>query len=145
MDAQDPQKEACYTWEDSWGPWNYDAMTLPNCRVWAEKACALYGIAPPRIRQHRTKAFSWVNVEARVASFGAGGKNVPTVLHEMAHLIAYERFGLKIMDHGPTFLGVYMWLLEWSRIAPRVALHASARAHGLRWRRGFGPKQCKGS
>lgn len=71
-----------------------------------------------------------------------GGRNVSQVLHETAHWIVFKLFGDKPQDHGPTFLGVYMWLLEALRAAPRIALHASARAHGLKWRE-LGPEQCR--
>lgn len=68
-------------------------------------------------------------------SFSRKGKNAATALHEAAHLIAHDLYGDRGQDHGPTFLGVYMWLLETAGVAPRIALHATARAHGLRWRK----------
>lgn len=63
------------------------------------------------------------------------GKNTATALHEAAHLIVSDLFGGNVQDHGPTFLGVYMWLLETAGVAPRTALHATAREHGLKWRK----------
>lgn len=68
-------------------------------------------------------------------SFSRAGKNVATALHEAAHLIVNDLFSGAAQDHGPTFLGVYMWLLETAGVAPKIALHATARAHGLKWRK----------
>jgi hypothetical protein len=62
-----------------------------------------------------------------------GGRNVATALHEAAHHIAWAVHGERVQDHGATFLGIYLDLLSRAGVAPRVALEASARAHGLRW------------
>ncbi len=147
MDEDDPQKEAVYAWEDSWGPWNFNSLTLTECRQWIEDACKQYGVEPPRVRQHRTRTFSWCHVVLGIISMqgGAhrarGGRNVSQCMHEVAHWIVHKRFGDKVLDHGPTFLGVFMWLLEWAQVAPPTALHASARTHKLKWRKDVAP--CK--
>ena len=62
-----------------------------------------------------------------------GGRNVATALHEAAHHIAWYLHGDRIQDHGRTFLGIYLDLLIRAKVAPRVALEASDRAHKLKW------------
>lgn len=63
-----------------------------------------------------------------------GGRNAATALHEAAHQIAFALYGESIQDHGPTWLGIYLDLLVRARVAPRVALEATLRSHGLTWR-----------
>jgi hypothetical protein len=149
VDPEDPQKAALYAWEESWGPWNFYSLTLTECREWVEMSCAYYDVPPPRVRQHRTREYSWCHTGMGVISMqggkhrARGGRNPSQALHEVAHWIVFQRFGDKPQDHGPTFLGVYMWLLEAACVAPRVALHASARAHGLKWRTDVSPSDAK--
>jgi hypothetical protein len=151
VDPEDPQKAALYAWEETWGPWNFNSLTVTECRAWIVQACAYYDVPPPRVRQHRTREFSWCHVRMGVISLQGGkhrdrgGRNVSQALHEAAHWIVYQIKGDVPQDHGPTFLGVYMWLLEAAQLAPRVALHASARAHGLKWRTDMSPADAKTS
>ena len=139
-DDRDPQRRSAYAWEDTWPLWHVNTHTLAECRFIIRVACKRYGIAPPAVRQHGVRSLSWCIAEEDCISLqaagprGRGGKNVPTALHEAAHYIAFKLFGYRIQDHGPTWLGVYLWLLAAARVAPRVALNASARAAGLKWR-----------
>jgi hypothetical protein len=140
----DPQQDSIYRWEGSWKAWNRAELTVTECRSAIAWACDQYGVAPPRVKQHAGKSYPWCDVEKRVVSFSLKGKNVATALHEAAHLIVSDIFGDRVQDHGPTFLGVYMWLLETAGVAPRIALHATAHAHGLKWRQ-RSPGQCNDS
>jgi predicted SprT family Zn-dependent metalloprotease len=54
-------------------------------------------------------------------------------MHEAAHHIAWHLYGERIQDHGRAFLGVFIDCLVKAKVAPRIALEASARAEGLRW------------
>jgi hypothetical protein len=138
----DPQQDSVYRWEGEWRAWNRAEFTLAECRAAINWACSKYDVGAPPVRQHNTKEYPWYDVKLHAMSFSAKGKNAATCLHEAAHLIAYDYFGDRIQDHGPTFLGIYMWLLEAARVAPRVALHATARSHGLKWRV-IAPQDCK--
>jgi hypothetical protein len=138
----DPQQDAVYRWEGSWKAWNRAELTLAACRSAINWACDQYGVEPPRVWSHPGKRYPWCDVEKRVVSFSLKGKNVATALHEAAHLIVSDVFGDRVQDHGPTFLGVYMWLLETAGVAPRIALHATARSHKLKWRI-IAPQDCK--
>jgi hypothetical protein len=138
----DPRREAVYEWEDAWYDWGANTCSLTHCRALIATACAHFKVEPPRVKQHNKASLSYCIPTAGIISLqavgsrpGRGGKNPATALHEAAHYIAHRKYGERIQDHGPTFLGVYMWLLEEAKVAPRVALHASARSHGLRWRK----------
>lgn len=72
-------------------------------------------------------------IRGSYVTFNRGTLNPPIVLHECAHYICDAIFGTKLEDHCPEWLGIYMWLLEGWRVAPRKALQASAKARGLRW------------
>lgn len=78
-----------------------------------------------------------------VGPLDKGGKNMAVAMHEAAHHIVFKLCGWRVKDHGPTFLGVYLWLLEKSGVAPKAALHASARVFKLRWRDAPPGFQCK--
>lgn len=139
---RDEAAEKLYRWEDSWQGWNANTLTLAECRFVVRRACRLFGVKPPAVVQHRAKSilwFSWYATDPDRISFQCGpshygGKNLAVALHEAAHHIAWKRHGWRVHDHGPTFLGIYLRLLEAARVAPAVALRASLRAAGLRWR-----------
>jgi hypothetical protein len=136
-DPTDPQKEAVYSWEASWLSWNQDLLTLAECRVMVRTACRRAGVPYIPVRLHP----GWSEYDCiankislqRRGSRGRGGKNPAQVLHEVAHYVVFYRSGWRPQDHGPTFLGVFLWLLASAKVAPRVALEASARAAGLKW------------
>ena len=137
----DPHQDAVYRWEDEWPAWNRNHVSLRVCRKAIRAACKWYKVEPPTVTQHdgRGLAFSWPK-QHRISMQGGehariGGKNIATALHEAAHHIAYAIYGERLQDHGRTWLGIYLNLLERAGIAPRVALEASARAHGLKWRK----------
>lgn len=136
----DPGTEKVYDWEDDWTQWNYNSLTLAGCRELIRTAAAKYDLPPPTVKQHNVRSLSWciptrnqISLQARGPD-NRGGKNAATALHEAAHYIAWHYFGNRIDDHGPTWLGIYLWLLEAAEVAPPLALHATARARGLRWR-----------
>lgn len=139
--TDDPSKEAVYDWEDEWYDWNENILSLRECRLLIRAACAKFGLAPPTVVQHKTNSFSYcapalnkISIQAVGSKPTRGGKNPATALHEAAHFIAYKLHGERIQDHGPTFLGIYMWLLDQAKIAPKRALEATARSHGLKWK-----------
>ncbi len=136
----DPHRNAVYQWEASWPEWNRNLIGLPACRklVWA--VCDHHKVPRPTVVEHSGGSYAWsMPAHNRISIQGGehlqrGSRNVPTALHEAAHHIAWHKYGEKIQDHGPTFLGLYMDLLERAQVAPRVALEATARSHQLKWR-----------
>lgn len=131
----DPQQDSVYEWEGEWAAWNASIMSFDNCRRMIDTACAHYGVRPPRVRMHKGKAWSYCLVSRALISLKqADNLNPAIALHEAAHWIVWHLFGDRVQDHGPTFMGVYLWLLEAASVAPVEALHATARKHGLKWR-----------
>jgi len=136
---RDPHKQAVYDWEDSWPGWNKNLITFKACKVLIDIACDDYKVARPFVTQHPHRAFSWSLPQVDRISIqggehrGPGGRNVSTVMHEAAHHIGWHLHGSRIQDHGATFLGIYLDLLERAKVAPRIALEATARACSLKW------------
>jgi hypothetical protein len=139
--SADPHKNATYLWEDSWPGWNRNHITLAECRSLIASSCLVYGVKRPIVVDHPQRSMSWnIPADRRISMQGGkhrarGGRNVATALHEAAHQIAFTLYGSSIQDHGPTWLGIYLDLLVRARGAPRIALEATLRAHGLKWSR----------
>lgn len=131
---KDPQKKRVYAWENSWFDWNRCNLTLTECRAVVSWACELYGLKTPRVTQHVDRSYSFCTSGPKPhISFRADQKNASVALHEAAHLICDTIFGPDLDDHCPQWMGIYLWLLEGARIAPRTALHASAKARRIKW------------
>lgn len=136
----DPHQDDVYQWEESWPEWNRNLIGIRAARTLIRTACDSYNVPYPIVVSHGN-ALSWsMPKSGRISMQGGehrakGGMNVATALHETAHHIAWHKHGEKIQDHGPTFLGIYLDLLDKARVAPRVALEASARTFGLTWRK----------
>lgn len=137
--SNDPHQERVYMWEDDWPGWYKNHITFRACRELVYCACDAYKVTRPVVVQHTKKSFSWsMPTRNRISIQGGehrstGGRNVATVMHEAAHHIAWNLHGDQIQDHGRTFFGIYLDLLIRAKVAPQVALEASARAHGLKW------------
>ena len=135
---QDPRKEAVYTWEDEWPGWGHNQITLTQCREIIWRACDSYKVIRPTVVEHPERSYSWSIPSLRHISLqggehlSRGGRNVATALHEAAHHIAWCKHGNRIQDHGRTFLKIYIDLLVRAKVAPRTALEATAREHGLK-------------
>lgn len=136
--SDDPQKALLYAWEDSFWGWNYNLVKLGKCREVIRFAANMYGIKPPSVRSHRKVSMSWSIPQSREISLqskgsipGKGGLNYPTALHEVTHQIIWDYYGTTVQDHGPEFVGVYMWLLSQAGIVPYEALTASLDAAGI--------------
>lgn len=135
---KDPQKKRLYAWEGCYCDWVRSTLTLAGTREVVRWACDKYGLRAPVIVQHEGKAESFSQADGSatggpIISFQQDQKNPAVALHETAHYIHDEIFGSKGPHHSAEFLGIYLWLLEGYRVAPRSALHASARAARLRW------------
>lgn len=133
---RDPQKKRVYAWEAEWGCWNRTTVTLSEARKVVRWACDKYGVEPPAVKVHDGVEYSWSKgTPDNVISFRRDQLNPAIALHEAAHHICGVLFGedTDMADHSPEWMGVYLWLLEGYRVAPRTALHASARAKRIRW------------
>lgn len=135
----DPWRDRLYAFEGDWPGFNTGSLTLDECRKIHAAACEAYNVAPIPLRQHEGRAMSYQYVNPKIPGsefidLRLDHKNVAVVLHETAHYICGRLYDWWIQDHGPTFQGVYFWLLARAELAPVEALRASARKHGLRWR-----------
>jgi hypothetical protein len=137
----DPWSTAVYAFEDEWPSFGRGSLSLQQCRALVRAACDAYNLKAPPVRQHEGRAMSYLSVDdADVSkwfiSFRLDHKNTAIVLHESAHYIVDRTYGAHgtQQDHGPTWQGVYFYLLARAELAPVEALSASARKHGLRWR-----------
>lgn len=137
--ANDPQQKRLYEWETGWLDWNRTTLRMPALRKIVARACRKYGVKPPAVRAHRGKMWSTYDPLKRSVTFERSQRNHAVALHEAAHHILYvltdEAEIDEFEDHGSEFLGVYLWLLNEFKIAPRIALETSARAEGLRFLR----------
>lgn len=131
MANPDPQRDKVYGWEGQWADWNATAISLTQAREYIHWACGLYNLKPPSVKRHKSNAFSFS--QDRLISFNHAQVNRGIALHEVAHFICDEVFGLDLADHCPQWMGIYLWLLVSARIAPPVALTASAKAAGISW------------
>jgi hypothetical protein len=136
----DPWQTAVYAFEHDWPGFDTASLTLQECRAIVGTACAAYDLDPPSVVQHQGSAYSYAlsndkTVEGWKISLRRSHKNPAIVLHESAHFIVDRIYGVRgpQQDHGPTWQGVYFWLLARAELAPVEALRASARKHGLRW------------
>lgn len=137
MAEKDPDVQKVYDWEDSWPEWEKEQLTLPQCRELIHFACRAYGVEPPAVRQHsRGMAYSLTATppDGSFISFVPKHKNKAIALHEAAHYINERINGSKEPDHGKKFQGIYFFLLSKADIAPVIALKASVKPFGLRWR-----------
>jgi hypothetical protein len=135
---RDSQQARVYLWEDGFRSFIERTTTRKDIRWLIRKACALYGVDAPSV-QFRSRASgkrmrlsSDYDPSQHAITIGIKDCNHAIAMHEAAHAIT-DDLHEGVEDHGPEFLGVYLDLLEWANVAPRSALHASAKASGLRW------------
>lgn len=134
----DPWQAKLYDFEGDWPGFNTGSLTLEECRKISAAACEAYNVSTIPIHQHEGRAMSFQYSDPAIPgsefiSLRLDHKNAAVVLHETAHHIATKLHSWWMQDHGPTFQGIYFWLLARAEIAPVEALRASARKHGLRW------------
>jgi hypothetical protein len=129
--VRDPQCGRVYGWEESWSDWNRRTLSISGVREVVRKACRLYGLKPPAVKQHHHRQTTYSRFY--FISFRPDHNNPAIALHESAHYICDSIFGDDLADHCPEWLGIYLWLLEEFEVAPRLALHSSIAALGLSW------------
>lgn len=134
----DPQQKRVYAWEREWIDWNTNTLSIQQCRQIIEQACELFGVDPPTVRSHKGRYWSWQQEDlidlqdSGDDSPGYGQMNKAVALHEAAHYIHWKRGG-RGQTHGPTWLGIYMHLLQKFRVAPWLALWVTASVRKLKW------------
>jgi hypothetical protein len=136
----DPHKDDVYRWEETWPGWSHNHLNLRQCRELIRMACDHYKVKCPTVTQHKGGTWAWsAPTLNRISMQGGehmrqGSRNVPIVMHEVAHHIAWNLHGERIQDHGQTWLGIYLNLLVIAKVAPRLALEATLRSFNLKWK-----------
>jgi hypothetical protein len=134
----DSQQKRVYLWEDSFRSFVERTATRRDIRKLIRDACSRYGVDAPAVQfksragGKRMRLSSDYDPSQHSITIGFTDCNHAIACHEAAHAIT-DDLQEGVQDHGPEFLGVYLDLLEWANVAPRSALHASAKASGLRW------------
>lgn len=135
----DPQKASLYKWEDLFSSFGKRSETRADIRRLIHKASRRYDIEPPIVRfvskakSPSLTATTFYDSADHSIQMGYRSCNAPIAMHEVSHAVIAE-YHESVEDHGPEFLGVYLDLLEWAKVAPRSALHASMKELGLRWK-----------
>ena len=142
---EDSQQRAVYAWEGLWHGWVNKSASQQAVRKAIRRAERLYRIPKTCISFYtKSKNKEGVRLGSRFDYVHPVGCiqlrpehcNIASGLHEAAHAVMAALLGWTpkgIEDHGPQWLGVYLFLLADAGLAPRVALEASARDAGLRW------------
>ena len=132
------------------------SASLQNLRVILNHACRYYRIAPPKLRIYNDPdehcfGYSESDIgEGFVRSnphiflnAGFHGKNMFTMLHELAHYIAdYTWVGHG--GHGPKFVGIFMHLLDKYKIVPSDAFRLVAKRRRVKIAGRFKPAAIRG-
>lgn len=119
-------------------------ISMRRLRWAVNKACALYQVKPPTVNKRMTKHGATSHYIYDTSKLHKPGRiellsihmNLPCVLHEVAHAIRFQRYPkLKEDDHGPTWLGIYIDLLDRFYVLPKHASKPSLAKWGLSFKR----------
>lgn len=130
----DPQKRLVYLWEDGFRSFDERTMTQAQVRRLVARLCKHYKLEllPVRFLPKASRVWSEYDSLANVLTFNYKQCCEAIVCHEMAHYFI-TIYNPEAEDHGPEFFTVYLDMLVYAKVAPRIALTASAAAVGLRW------------
>lgn len=141
----DPQAKAVYKWQWQWGNWNENELTKDDVRHWVKWAWKKkFGFKRmPRVVFRTAGEYSSYDPDQATLYFIHEHRNVAVVLHEVAHAIITMLYGRTVEDHGPEFMGVFLYLLEEARLYPRATVYDSAVKAGLKIDTDMGPSLLK--
>lgn len=141
----DWQQDEVYTWEWKFRHWGMRMQKgVREARVWIKWACRRYAVEPPTVRvvsKLKGTAQAIYDSGEHQITLKRAHLNCTTELHEAAHAIAFKLTGK--LNHGKVWLGIYIDLLVAAKVAPRIALEASAEEDGLRYLPRANPKRVK--
>ena len=134
----DPQREEVYRWEKGFRQQFFDhTMKTRAAQRLVREIAEHFGVKRPRLFRTRLgkQGYTGAALEAEFIEVNTDRAEFTAILlaHEMAHVIcAFE--GLDEPDHGPVWLGTYLYLLDRFKIVPLCATVPSAKAAGLKFR-----------
>lgn len=131
----DSQAKKVYEWQWKWAEFNRNhKLSKKDIHKRLNWACKKLKMAPPRrlrIRLLKRGSYSYFDPDQYELGFLPQHRNVPTVLHEITHYITFRIYGKTVADHGPEFMGTFLFLLESAGQWPVGVVYHSAREYGL--------------
>lgn len=132
MAKPDPQRARIYAYEYAQG-WDKSTTSFKKISALIKRACKHFNVEPPEVRLHDSDELSYSIPELNIISMQKrGGLSPQIALHEVAHHICFMLCGHRAQDHGPSWLGIYIYLLERSKVAPDD-MREQLRSMKLRW------------
>jgi hypothetical protein len=139
--THDWQVDEVYSWEWKFRHWWIPHLSLKGCRNWIDWACARYDIEPPKVKKLNEGTHAGDYHVSHVIRINPNHYSLTTSLHEAAHAIAFKLD--EDLSHDKLWMGIYIDLLVSARVAPRIALEASAEDEGLRFMKNANPARVK--
>jgi hypothetical protein len=143
---KDRQCARVYSWGWSFADWNIKTLTKRQCRKWVKWCLKQFhlkkGSSPAVVFPPRAK-YSSFEPEYHELQLIKKHRNIPMVLHETAHYVQSILYGKTTEDHGPEFMGIWLYLLEAAQLCPKGTLTASAKSKGIKIDMGMGPELVK--
>ena len=97
-------------------------------------ACRYYKVRRPKLRivTKGNRIFGQCFDDRIELNVQHHGRNIFTLLHELAHWIHHEKHP-DDESHGPRFVGYYIDLLDRYKVMPDIAMIALCEYHGVEW------------
>lgn len=138
--AKDPQRHLVYGMErnDLIGLACNTVSPMSHLEAVAKNACNLFGVPPLKVQtysDHDEKVFGHCYVNRITLNRAYHGANVHTLLHELAHYIDWRiHYGEPQQpDHGPRFMGYYIYLMDKYKMIPAYAFKAICDKWGIKY------------
>lgn len=114
---RDSQRSRVYQWGWDLGKHNGpDRMTLEQIEALSREVCTRYRIAPVRVKDGRRRRKGCYSPIEHSIKLPVWSRDIVYVLHELAHAIAYSKYGAG-EQHGPRFAAIFDDLLrDYSKI-----------------------------
>ncbi len=132
----DPQREKVYRWENGFGAVRTGDMGTRKFYSLLRTVSEDYGVVKPRAAGMHKCWKAWAAAcltEEKLLCFDKGFCTAHILLHELAHYIL-DQYGFgSLPEHGPKWLGLYLYLLGRYKALPLSASIPSARAYGLKF------------
>jgi hypothetical protein len=133
----DPQRNEVYRWEKNFSQILYGhSMTSRSAHALARAMARYYGVEKPRLESVKLgKAGNTAAADGQEAieiNTDLAQWTGPVIAHEMAHIICHA-YAVLEPPHGPTWLAVYLHLMDKFDIMPADGLCASAKNAGLKF------------
>lgn len=141
----DPQQGLLYKLEDvfisGWLRHTPD-LSRPKLQAYADIVCRRYRVPPVRVVLPRKKHWFMAeyigdedNPTIRLyvkKNSKASSRNVPVLLHELAHHVDDFKFDDSAESHGPRFVAILADMFDRYGVVPRKLFVAMAKKNGIR-------------